>query len=58
VFQKPKHPVQRFTSKVAGSHPQLRGWFCPQIDMLWIPERFGRRLEEAECAEWNLARVQ
>jgi len=32
VFQKPKHPVQRFTSKVAGFHPQLPGWFCPQID--------------------------
>jgi len=24
--------VQRFTSKVAGSHPQLPGWFCPQLD--------------------------
>ena len=32
MFQKSEHPGQRFTSKVAGSHPQLPGWFCPQTD--------------------------
>ena len=32
MFQIPEHPGQCFTSKVADSHPQLPGWFCPQTD--------------------------
>jgi hypothetical protein len=47
MFQKSEHSGQCFTSKVAGSHPQLPGWFCPQIDIEnfaenWSEENYKR----------------
>ena len=35
MFQISEHPGQCFTSKVGDFHPQLPGWFCPQIDS-WV----------------------